>query len=200
MNGNFEDPMSVHDRYWLWEHPAEETNTGGGVEAKWLLWYRKSELTQNWLRAISLFRDNKLNCVNCMKVSTARVNKRASSEDDGVIIMYTNADNKNDIIEIGRNIVQQMGAEDINSTYIFYKTNEQTVAGTRATGQNRNYTYRIMVKNYHEDYTYFEVPYNENDTAKQYGCRFDMLSKAWYLPNNEVKPQVLEYFDILERV
>ena len=77
-----------------------------------------------------------------MKCSTAYKNPRASNPNEGVIICYCGPpDAKDALLGYGENLVIKM---KYTSSYgwMYYKTDEQTEAGTRATGATKNSTYR----------------------------------------------------------
>lgn len=136
-------PSEVSDNYWIYygfDRLNESYNVG-----KWMLFYSKKMLDIKWAELCNAFNDNKLLGITCMKCSTAKKNDRASNNDDGVIILYcNNSENENEILDIGRNILNYI--QDYSSTYIYYKTDIQTSLGTRATGMSYNWTYKLAVQ------------------------------------------------------
>jgi hypothetical protein len=109
---------------------------------KWMLFYNKQSMNENWILAKKLYRENKLDGVVSMKCSTLYKNIRASP-DDHVIILYCNNSNDEEIImNIGKKILVLFNY--IESQTIYYKTDEQTMEGTIATGCIKNHTYKLL--------------------------------------------------------
>ena len=76
-----------------------------------------------------------------MKCSTAYENPRASGS-DGVIICYCGPPGDEDaVLDYGENLAMKMKYTSSNG-WMYYKTDLQTEAGTRATGATNNTTYR----------------------------------------------------------
>jgi hypothetical protein len=131
------DPLSIDNYPWLYEDKddIESVNTG-----KWMLFYKKEKLYEKWRKAIKLYRHNQLEGVISMKCSTNYKDPRASDHSVGVIIFYcNNSEKKDEIIKYGTNIKTLFKYE----REIAYKTDLQTLKGTRATGCKNNWTYRI---------------------------------------------------------
>jgi len=103
---------------------------------------KKQLFNEKWKIATKLFRQNKLKNIISMKCSTNYNNPRASSLKEGIIILYCHTDNKFDIINAGNNILKLFNYDKI----MYYKTNEQTAKGTKATGSIKNYTYYLEPK------------------------------------------------------
>jgi hypothetical protein len=133
-------PTHITHTYWVTEF--RKTFRLGNDVGKWMLFYPKSELDAMWQAFHSLFILEKLPGVVGMKCSTGKSNDRASDMTEGVIILYCN--NSNDepsILSIGRTILPHIGT--YRGPYIYYKTDSQTGAGTRATGATRNHLYKL---------------------------------------------------------
>jgi hypothetical protein len=136
-------PTRITHSYWVSEFSkTERPNKDVG---KWMLFYPKSELDGMWQTFHGLFILGKLPGVVGMKCSTGKSNGRASDKSEGVIILYCN-DSKNEpsILAIGKTILSHIGA--YRGSYIYYKTDEQTGAGTRATGTTRNHIYKLSTQ------------------------------------------------------
>ena len=90
--------------------------------------------------------DNKLlSDVVSLKCSTARDKPRAPRSDKGVIIFYcSDSENEKHIMSIGNNIAKHI-FEDYDANFIYYKSDSQTLNGTRATRANKNHLYRINI-------------------------------------------------------
>lgn len=129
-------PLNVYDFPWLYE--TKHIDTG-----KWMLFYNKSLMNDAWTTATTLYRENKLVGVKSMKCSTMYENPRADNLDEGVIILYCSESSKSDLImNIGKLILELFDYKE--KQYIYYKTDEQTREGTRATGTLKNYTYQLF--------------------------------------------------------
>jgi hypothetical protein len=140
------NPIDIDGVPWLYERKEKNMYCGNG---KWMLFYEKQLFNEKWKIATKLFRQNKLKNIISMKCSTNYNNPRASSLNEGVIILYCHTDNKFDIINAGNNILKLFNYDKI----MYYKTNEQTAKGTKATGSIKNYTYYLEPKcNFIDDF------------------------------------------------
>ena len=105
-----------------------------------MLFYDKDKLDEKWETAKSLFHNGDLDGVEAMKVSTNFNNPRASSKSAGVIILYcNNSSDEEKIMAVGKVIRETL---DYNIP-MYYKTDEQTKVGTKATGQTKNHLYKL---------------------------------------------------------
>jgi len=133
--------MDITDSYWLRHGQSDVTYNNVG---KWMLFYPKSKINEKWSELCKLWDNKKLKGVVSMKCSTALENSRASSVNEGVIILYCNdSDNKDSIIKIGNTI--RLYINDYPNDAIYYKTDYQTSIGTKATGATKNYLYKIDI-------------------------------------------------------
>ena len=133
--------LEVSDSPWLYE------NKNDGVKSvdtgKWMLFYDKSLMNEAWNIAKKLYRENKLDGVNSMKCSTAYENPRASTLEEGIIILYcNNSSNEETIMNIGKKIIEMFDYKE--QKIIYYKTDLQTREGTIATGSKKNHTYKLF--------------------------------------------------------
>jgi hypothetical protein len=144
-NTSEELPLDVCDKPWLYENriydkeciDKECIDTG-----KWMLFYDKQIMNDNWRLAKKLYREHKLDGVLCMKCSTNYENPRASTLDEGIIILYcSHSANEEKIINIGKNILELFDYKE--KKFIYYKTDVQTSEGTNATGIWINNTYKL---------------------------------------------------------
>lgn len=133
------NPIDIDSVPWLYERKLKSMYCGNG---KWMLFYEKKLFNEKWNIATKLFRQNKLKNIISMKCSTNCNNPRASSPNEGVIILYCDTDNKFDIINAGNNILKLFNYDKP----MYYKTNKQTREGTIATGSIKNYTYYLKPK------------------------------------------------------
>ena len=64
-----------------------------------------------------------------------------------MIIFYCGPpDDQVNVVRYGENLVAVMNYRSLNSNpYVYYKSDEQTMAGTRATGQGKNHLYKVRV-------------------------------------------------------
>jgi hypothetical protein len=127
-------PSTTTTAPWLYKnHHKPQSNLSMG---KWLLFYDIDEINEQWLLVKILLDNNKLTGIHQIKCATAQPNPRGSGGRDRPIILHTESDDKNELLAIGRNIKKLMNV----SERIYYKTDEQTLAGTRTTGQLVNHT------------------------------------------------------------
>ena len=143
------NPILIDDDFWIYEqnkeyYPFKRKNIG-----KWMLFYPKNKLNKYWQQMRHLYNDGKLCGVVSLKCSTNKENPRSSDNNYGVIILYcTNSENEDMILEIGRNILKYANYNKYAKySYIYYKTDAQTLLGTRFNGQKRNYTYKLYAIN-----------------------------------------------------
>jgi hypothetical protein len=134
-------PLEVSDFPWLYEinnEGVKYVDTG-----KWMLFYDKSLINEAWVLSKKLYRENKLDGVISMKCSTAYENPRASTLDEGIIILYcNNSSNEETIMNIGKKIIEMFDYKE--NQFIYYKTDLQTREGTKATGSKKNHTYKLF--------------------------------------------------------
>ena len=80
-----------------------------------------------------------------MKVATKKQNPRASDTFDGVIIFYCGPENDEKLVmSYGQNLLKYVPYTSANG-FMYYKSDIQTLQGTRATGRKSNSKYRILV-------------------------------------------------------
>jgi len=134
-------PLEVSDSPWL----SENNNEGAKSvdNGKWMLFYDKLLMNEAWVLSKKLYRENKLDGVKSMKCSTAYENPRASTLDEGIIILYcNNSSNEETIMNIGKKIIEMFDYKE--KQIIYYKTDLQTREGTFATGSKKNHTYKLF--------------------------------------------------------
>lgn len=131
---------STTDVYWI-EHGNLASNHG-----KWMLFYDRSRIDAEWSKMKKLYDESKLGKVVCMKVSGSKENPRASSKNEHVIILYCPEcrEGEDTIMDIGKRIVENLSS--YTNEYIYYKSNVQTVEGTRATGNQTNHQYKLSTR------------------------------------------------------
>lgn len=92
----------------------------------------------------SSFSDGALLGIHSMKVSTDYINPRASCESTGVIIFYCGPANDEDkMLKIGRNLLEHISYEN---NWLYYKSDQQTAQGTRATGLYQFIKFHVSVE------------------------------------------------------
>jgi len=155
-------PSQVSNDYWIYETSTSHSSSPGG--GKWMLFYRNKDIDAAWIKAKTCMRSGILAGIAAMKVSTARENARASDKDSQVIIFYCGPpDDEDSVVRYGKNLVEAMNYVSINSNpHVYYKSDEQTVAGTKATGQRKNHLYKIRVPTGGSD---FALASNNQDGA-----------------------------------
>ena len=117
-------PLDVSDFLWLYEKTDRKKSEFYKNIGKWMLFYDKKMMNDNWILAKKLYRENKLESIISMKCSTNYNNPRASSLDEGVIILYcSDSSNEEKIINIGKNILEMFDYKE--KQFIYYKTYKQ---------------------------------------------------------------------------
>jgi hypothetical protein len=116
---------------------------------KWMLFYDADKIDAAWSKAKRLYEAGELTGISNMKVSTNYENPRASSTDSKVLIFYCGpSSNEQKVMEFGRNLLAKMRYERQESAgsfqpFVYYKTDLMTSGGTAATGQKKNWLYKL---------------------------------------------------------
>ena len=134
------NPTTVTDRYWLREVlPVDEVNNPG----KWLLFFPPDRVDDGWEEIRQMFLDGELPGVIQVKVSTAKPSNRKSGTDYVGCLHCNHSSDDRGIKDIGRAILERTGY--VEKPYIYYKSDEQTEAGTRATRGRKsvNHLYKL---------------------------------------------------------
>jgi len=175
--------MDISESPWLYE---KKPNTIIENSGKWMLFYPKNVMNEKWKLAVDLYRNsNKLSGVVSMKCSTKCDNSRATNKKDGIIIFYcNNSEDEQNIKKIGEKILDDMDYK--NNTMIFYKTDLQTQEGTRATGSQINYSYRLV------NHRYIRKTYPRKKKLKNYPeIDLQKMNEAEFLKESEeIKNQI----------
>ena len=118
------DPTTVIDTPWITElDPKRFTKLPSG--GKWMLFYPKTQIASIWRKCQTLYRNNQLNGVSNMKVSTSN---EYHSSPVGVIILYCGPpEDESKCIEVGQTILAETGYTN-SSKKMFYKTDAQTLS------------------------------------------------------------------------
>ena len=109
----------------------------GGKTGKWMLYYRREDIDQAWDRAQRRIEDLRQAGVYGMKASTLEFDNPRSNESKftKVLILYCGPHDDIELMKrIGQEIVQIMDYKAVSVKRIFYKTDDQTFSGTKATG------------------------------------------------------------------
>jgi hypothetical protein len=122
-------------------------------QGKWMLFYNKSKIDSAWIKCKSLCDAGELGFTQ-MKVSTNYKNPRASST-DYVIILYTDGDSDY-ILNVGENIVNKLDYNN-KTGKIYFKTDMQSILGTRATGEKQNHTLSVKCGFLGNKYSFIDV-------------------------------------------
>jgi len=181
-------PLDVCDSPWLYENPDITKGLSHSEVGKWMLFYGKQMMNDSWRNATKLFRANKLDGVISMKCSTNLDNPRASSLDNGIIILYcSDSSNEEKIMNIGKKILEMFDYKE--NQLIYYKTDLQTREGTIATGSNQNHTYKL-----------FNHLYKRKCLIKLHGSKVTLLAaeeppkiERYYPPKKTEKPYPPRY-------
>ncbi|KAL5240643.1 hypothetical protein ACI65C_008053 [Semiaphis heraclei] len=143
-------PTETFDECWLHHMKSDIAETecsriGEMDMGKWMMFVKKSELDQMWENCCDLYDAGKLTGITGMKCSTNYENPRSSDNTFGVIIIYCGpASDKLKMLEYGTNLLKCIPYYN-KFGYIYYKSDIQTLGGTRKTGQTKNWLYRIPV-------------------------------------------------------
>lgn len=132
---------------WLWEKNSKYQHYG--CYGKWMLFIHRTRIDAEWEKIKKLYRSGELIGIYSMKVSTSYKNPRSSSSNEHVIICYCGLgsgelDDKENILKYGHNLAKLMNYKN-RSKVMCYKTNEQSMMGTIATGNKINSLYKISV-------------------------------------------------------
>ncbi|XP_055327649.1 uncharacterized protein LOC129580913 [Paramacrobiotus metropolitanus] len=131
-------PSTCTTQYWLYE--MDERFHYTECDGKWMYFFPRSVIDDRWKEAVELYNAGKLPGIASMKVSTAVPNPRASSSSHVLIFYCGPPNNEARVKEIGRKLV---AAFPPPTKIIYYKSDEQTEGGTRATGQKKNSKYSL---------------------------------------------------------
>lgn len=137
-------PTEVTDSFWLFEYNEEIARNLPVVDGKWMQFYDLSELDTMWNYAKAKYRAGKLIGIHSMKVSTARPQPRSSNSSQGVIIFFCGpSEDEQRIMMIGKKLLEEIPYKSYTG-FMSFKSDQQTYAGTRATGQVTNHLYKIQ--------------------------------------------------------
>jgi DNA polymerase III epsilon subunit-like protein len=198
--------MNEYDAFWLFE-----SSNRNGIEnidnGKWMLFYPNDKMNEMWKFATRVYKANQLTGVRSMKCSTAKENPRASSSNNGIIILYSSysADEKY-ITKIGQNILATFKYQEF--PYMYYKSDEQTWKGTRATGCEKNHMYRLrttdgcihttIARTPHTVYDWMEGTLEKQYIKKLLACRADEEDIEFIASLNleQLETMCFFYFDL----
>lgn len=133
-------PTSTFDRFWIIDMISTTISKNTG---KWLLFVDQDYVDELWKKVQNFLHSEDVpsNVVGA-KVSTMKKNPRASADNFVICVYCRNSEQEQEIMQTGEEIIDKIGYQP--SPYMHYKTDEQTMQGTRATGQKRNWKYRIQ--------------------------------------------------------
>lgn len=145
-----ENPSKVFDEPFLWAFCDKATEKYKQYDeekcGKCMMFFDMSILDAKWKQARRLFFDGQLIGIHGMKVSTSYKNPRASDSKTGVLIFYCGPfDDEMNVMEYGKNLLAVFPYKN-SYGYMYYKSDQQTMSGTRATGQKQNSLYKLPVE------------------------------------------------------
>lgn len=113
---------------------------------KWMMFFdHADDFDKKWKDSCKLYDEGKLCGIRSMKCSTKYINPRASDHTTGVILFYCGPmTDESKMLEYGKNLLDHIPYYT-KYGFMFYKSDEQTYQGTRATGNRSNSLYRIPV-------------------------------------------------------
>ena len=144
-------PSEEHEAYFLLIRRAdldptfEPEEKDPDLSGKWMLFYRPDRIDRQWQRAVHLLATGRLNGIHTIKVATARPNPRASSNAKVLVFYCSPCTDRPKVMAAGRCLLTLFSGYSRLSPYLYYKSDAQTMGGTRATGQLRNWLYRIRL-------------------------------------------------------
>ena len=116
-----------------------------GKLGKWMMFFDVKYLDAMWKKALTLYYKGKLTGIQSIKTSTAAKNPRAGETKSGAIRFKCGPSDDEQLMKsYGRNLIKRFNYCD-SFGFISYKTDEQSEMGTRATGNRRNFVYRLGV-------------------------------------------------------
>ncbi|CAH1119099.1 unnamed protein product [Phaedon cochleariae] len=114
------------------------------LSGKWMMFFAKNILDEKWKMCCDLYKARKLTGIAQMKVSTSVRSPRTTDHANGVIIFYCGpANDEEAVMAYGKKLLEVVPYT--GNRYMYYKSDEQTYEGTRATGQKKNHLYKISV-------------------------------------------------------
>jgi len=142
-------PSKELDDYFIFESDPQISDKWGDYDiklsGKWMMFYPWSIMDEKWEEAVEQYRSGKLTGIKSMKVATKKQNPRASDASTGVIIFYCGPENDEKLMmSYGHNLLKYFPYTNAFG-FMYYKSDIQTLQGTRATGQKSNSKYRIPV-------------------------------------------------------
>uniref|UniRef100_A0A0G4FH26 Uncharacterized protein n=1 Tax=Chromera velia CCMP2878 TaxID=1169474 RepID=A0A0G4FH26_9ALVE len=178
-----EKPSKVNTSYWLYEG-----RTSANICGKWMLFYPVWKIDEAWGRAKEAFRKGDLKGTECMKVSTALPNPRATNDIMKVMIFYVACVREEEIMEVGRTVVRVMEFHK-HGPLASFKTEEMTSRGTQATGcrQNSQYSIRTNYEDWREEHdgvVFVESKRGDADKAREAGLKWDPAARKSFIPSD----------------
>lgn len=131
------NPLSIYDKPWLY---ATDEQIEGNDVGKWMLFYNKNIINDKWKKVLELFKENKLEGVINVKVSTNMKNQNNNMSNSSVIVLYCdNSRDKKTIINIGKKIQELM--EYTEQKCMYYKLNYNP----NMENNKRHYLYQLKI-------------------------------------------------------
>lgn len=166
-------PSGVDNFGWIYcvdedIHEQEQSKFDPDLNGKWMMFFKKGvEMDGKWKQACDLYRQGKLDGITSMKVSTLMHDPvRTSNTANGVICFYCGPSNDQSALMIyGKNLLRNIAYD---CTFMRYKSDEQTMGGTVATGQKINSMYKIQVSDINLAASHNSSSNVKNSTTKLY--------------------------------
>jgi len=135
---------SYEDPAWFYHRVESEE----GWDGKWMLFYRNEDIEDAWETAKENFMELRQAGIPAMKCSKlSYTNPRASSQVTQIIVFYCGPSSDEERMKsIGRSLIHIMRYRSPTTNKIYYKTDNQTLSGTRATGSTVNHKYALPVE------------------------------------------------------
>lgn len=141
-------PMSEHEKKYLVEEDeaiATRNKFNKALGGKWILFVGIGSMDSMWIKSSKLYRQEAFIGITSLMSSTAKFTPRQSTTKLGVIMFHCGPSTDGaKMLSYGNNIVEKLSYYN-RSGHIAYKSDVQTVQGTRATGCSNNSLYWIPV-------------------------------------------------------
>lgn len=136
-----EEDIKVRNEEIASKYPVDEEQLG-----IWMLYFDRAEINDMWIKAYKLYITNELEGIVSMITSTAVNASRATNPERSGVIRFQcgPSDDEARMLNYGFKLVQKMGYISA-AGFVAFKTDQQSNLGTAATGQPKNYTYRLIV-------------------------------------------------------
>ncbi|XP_018013053.1 uncharacterized protein LOC108670115 [Hyalella azteca] len=119
------------------------------LRGKWMLFFNHDYMDDMWAKAVELYSAGELPGIISIKTSTAAPCERSGTTEYGAIRFTCGPHRERErVLQYGQQLVKKMRYFNTGFGFVAYKTDAQSVIGTKATGAKKNYLYRLPVPTY----------------------------------------------------